>query len=295
MIKASLPLLLTLCSLSQLLPAQEWAPPGTRWYYSQYSFGGPNIGLHVMEVVGDTTINNRACRIIEGGQSCSFPMRYAYREDRRIYYYNEVSEDFALLYDFNLVAGDTLKMFVADLGTEDMDTFYVRIDSLSQLRINNDSVQVQHVTPLYNESFNAPLSFGRRIYEDIGGDHFFLPPYGFCDVPAGPLRCFEHPDFGVYQFLTEFPCDYVPVRERFSDLGLNVYPNPAGDQILIATPGEPFTSLDIFDLNGLRLYSQNNIFATEIRLALPDLPAGIYLIKARLRDGTIGVQRFFKT
>lgn len=271
------------------LTAQEWAPPGTRWYYSQYYFN-PNIGVHVTEVIGDTIINGQNCRVLDNAESCSLPIRFAYQEDRRIYYYNKYTEDFHLLYDFNLTAGDTLKMFVKE--NESLpDTFYVKIDSVGQVFLNEDTIQVQYVTTLYE--LNNELSFGNKIYENIGGNNFFLPVYGFCDIPAMPLRCYEDPNRGLYQFITEFPCDYVPVEEPDGSVSLTLQPNPASDRILISSP-ELITALEVIDLNGRRSLQQSGLHDFTHSLEVQNLSPGIYFLRIFLLDKRTSIQKFIR-
>lgn len=272
------------------IPAQEWAPVGTRWYYTQKEFG-PNTYVKIIEAVGDTLINGRACRILENVENCGVKFQFAYREERRIYYFNEVTEDFELLYDFNLEEGDTLKMYVGNnfLVNDPYDTVFIKIDSVDKLILNNDTLQVQYVSYLFD--LNPEQNFGSKIYEDIGGDEFLLPTYGFCDIPTGPLRCFEHPNRGWYRFTTEFDCDQVPVREIQEKISLKIYPNPLKGRLFTVSSEVPFARIDLLNLWGQSQYSVYQTGPGNFPLDLPELPSGIYFLTFRTRDGTLYLRR----
>lgn len=275
----------TICML-----AQEWAPPGTRWYYSQRSFS-PNVGVHVMEVIGDTIINGRDCRVLENAESCSVRAPFVYLEDRRIYYYNEYTESFHVLYDFNLKAGDTLKVFIKEEATWP-DTFYARIDSVGSVLINNDTIQVQYISNLFE--LNEGLKIGQEIYENIGSNFFFVPVYGFCDIPASPLRCYEDPNRGLYQFITEFTCDHVPIEEKEKASLIKLNPNPTYGEVNISSSEQVISEIEVFDLNGRVSSRIGALHHLNYTLQSADLPKGIYFVRILFTDSRTAVHKFIR-
>lgn len=79
----------------------------------------------------------------------------------------------------------------------------------------------------------------------------------------------------------------------------SVYPNPATSSlnVVLAAATQSTLSLVVTDLTGKSLLSQNTAVqagANDISVNVSELPAGIYMIKATLADGTSSIQKFVK-
>lgn len=70
---------------------------------------------------------------------------------------------------------------------------------------------------------------------------------------------------------------------------LRIYPNPSINSVKVTTStGDPISQVEIYNMNGVRyinLYVTNS--ATQIDVATDNLPAGAYLVRCRLADGSI--------
>jgi YD repeat-containing protein len=68
-------------------------------------------------------------------------------------------------------------------------------------------------------------------------------------------------------------------------LSLRIFPNPASDYCLLATPAQPFLRLDLFDASGRLVAQPSPGPGTETRIDLSQLPSGTYLLQATGSDG----------
>lgn len=81
-----------------------------------------NYGIHRQVVIGDTTIMGKSSKILTyyPKTSPSF-VSYVYEENRKVYFFRNFQPE--LIYDFNLVAGDSLKhKFYSGIVRETGDT-----------------------------------------------------------------------------------------------------------------------------------------------------------------------------
>lgn len=89
--------------------AQTWAPIGAKWSFGVgYAFS-PRIGNVEWRVIKDTVVNNKNCRIsqrfgvdVEGDYT---DRMITYEDSNRVYWFTR--NQFALMYDFNKVAGES--------------------------------------------------------------------------------------------------------------------------------------------------------------------------------------------
>jgi len=67
---------------------------------------------------------------------------------------------------------------------------------------------------------------------------------------------------------------------------LKVYPNPTQGDFMLELPSYSGKSLqvELFDVTGKRIYAASHLSAHPVQVSLPDLPSGIYLVRAK--DGT---------
>lgn len=90
--------------------------------------------------------------------------------------------------------------------------------------------------------------------------------------------------------LTAAAYDLIPAEE----VGLKIAPNPATAQVLIQTDAEfPISDMQVFDLNGRMVEQQVNVNHNQIRLERNSLPAGIYVVKLRIKDRVVAQKLVF--
>lgn len=84
--------------------------------------------------------------------------------------------------------------------------------------------------------------------------------------------------------------DLIPADE----VGLKIAPNPATSQVLIQTDAEfPISDMQLFDLSGRMLEQRTNVQNNQIRMDRNNLPAGIYVVKLRIKDRVVAQKLVF--
>ena len=73
---------------------------------------------------------------------------------------------------------------------------------------------------------------------------------------------------------------------------VQVYPNPAVDNVRINSVGTNLQQVLVFDLKGRNMISEN-VNSNEFNLSVSDLPSGIYILKVKTGEGT-AVKRLMK-
>jgi hypothetical protein len=263
------------------LKAQEWFPLGASWYYNQIELlVGESFAY--FEVTGDTVIQGKTCKIISGRCNCT-PSEiggYLYQDGDRIYTINSETDTFRILYDFTLVAGDTL--IVRGNPTFGGDGYYL-IDSITTIQAGSQTLRVQHITHLTFE-----LGWGNKIIERIGSNGCLYPQVSFCDPSTGGLRCYEDDEIGLVNFQTPpRPCNYVTGIEDPAIVPvINIYPNPATSNVHIQSE-KPIENLILFNNLAVPVYQQSSIFNSDFELDVLAFPGGIYHFQIFLSDHQI--------
>jgi hypothetical protein len=272
--------LVTFFVFSSSLVAQEWFPIGANWYYNQVDFLLMGERFKYFEVTGDTTIQGKYCHTIEGECECSeFALvNYLHVDGEQIFYFDEVSSAFRILYDFGLAPGDTLKYFSYNHG----ETQYV-LDSITTLDINGYALRVQHF-----QYVNGIWELGDKVFEFIGSNRCLYPLIGVCDPGTGGLRCYEDGILGLYKFIDiDIPCDYkTTATVDLQQPSVKVYPSPAHDYFIIEAE-RPMSQLEVINIHSGSVLFQSTPVQHTARIDRRDFPAGTYLIRIRLDNDSV--------
>lgn len=206
-----------------------FAPLGAKWYYINEDCD-PNSSSAFYtskEVVKDSVINGRYCTLVRSSYCPFIPSceqdNYVSQDGSKVYVYDSMLDDFQILFDFSLEAGDTYQMRICEFYW-DTDSVTVRID-YADADVNG----YQSITLLFNENGNWDSISPIYIKKGIGwvGDNPLFPPY--CGVTTDPcyvtsLACYETPTTGVISI--NGPCTDA-VSEPTSTFSSFLYPNPA--------------------------------------------------------------------
>jgi hypothetical protein len=297
--------------LIALAPAQgqlEWAPVGAKYYHSVADFmpGGGNspYSVHVSEVIGDTVIGGKNCRILMTiSPACNdgFPIQFTYEEEGRVYFYDTFNEEFNLLYDFNKGPGESwlVPICFSDFHCE-RDSIMVLVDSVTHTPVNGLELRTQHVS-IDMPDF-APGAYPQgKIYQGIGNAPVLYFYFGACaltvDFFIHTFNCYESPTHGIFNFVGGQPCGvYTAVGEAQAAVEqLRLYPNPARESLSVELPEGGRGQLALYDAQGrlLKTQSLDNVPETW-PLDVSALPAGMYLLLYRSEGGATAVGKFVR-
>lgn len=204
---------------------------GSKWTFESINHPTSSIGFQQYQIIDTVTwMNEHAYKISPGLYS---QYDYMIRKDKKVYFWDEESEQYQLNYDFG---NDTFYPIKYKSG-EGIDTsVMVYIDSVSNRSINNISYQVQHcrstlgigtiefpfevIIGLGQKSFGPRLAIGKiidNITNDIQG-----------------LRCYSDSRREIN--LTAVACDstwFTTYTIETEPLNVSVYPNPTMGMIYI--------------------------------------------------------------
>ena len=229
-----------LCSLVVILfcqsttKAQFWFVQGKTWSYDVTTgFDIHNYGIHRQVVTGDTVIMGKSSKILTyyPKTSPSF-VSYVYEENRRVYFFRNFQPE--LIYDFNLVAGDSLKhKFYSGIVRETGDLIY-QDTILKYMIVQYGNAQTPYLQtflegigmagdPLQNGSYKC----GPLIH--TWGCHGALDGWDFI------FKCLSYYDF-TYPDTAD--CNTSVVNEGVHQQVISIQPNPAYDNIIVSLGGK---------------------------------------------------------
>lgn len=280
-------LLLTLLFLSAAnSQAQDFAPAGAEWYYNErFAFSG-DIDYIKFISEKDTLIHGRTCqKIIKRHKLLCFnrpDSEFLYTGNDTVYFFDDTFNEFQNLYVFNSAPGDSWIIRIKDENQE-TDTVTVRVDSVSTKQINGQNMRALHVTYDKNDE-NYPESYSSTIIEKIGDVKYMFNWYPWsqivCDANwTDGLRCYQDAEIGLYSTGIVDSCDYIytwtAVKEEIPER-IRVFPNPAGDYILIEADGRTNLVAELHRLDGKVLISRE--FNENMKLDIAGYVKGAYIL-----------------
>ena len=189
------------------------------------------------------------------------------REDtsaKKIFVYDQGNNSDALLYDFNLIAGDTLNSNYAGQG------FTLIVDSVRTITLLNGAVRKIFY-----------LNDNEYYIESVGGSQGLQFPIiqaiGFWEVPT----CMSE----NYIQLWGTQCfGFVGIDELKNNNSINVYPNPFDDKITISTDNIEQSQIILYDI--LSRKHLQGTFTNSTTINTQQLADGIYMYEVQNKNRT---------
>ncbi len=90
------------------------------------------------------------------------------------------------------------------------------------------------------------------------------------------------------------PFDTTDFNNGMNEFEISVYPNPANDAVKIAMDWSKIEKVTISNFSGVvvKTIAADQVFEKEIDIS--DLPAGLYLIKVKLQNGSVVAEMLVK-
>lgn len=181
-----------------------------------------------------------------------------------------------LLYDFNIVPGDSLLL----MGNPN----YYFLDSVGTVTLETGEQRKSYM--LHCKIFPCTETW----IEGIGSITFGVMSSGFCGAVGDDpnMLCAWENDSLKYHW-SDYPDCFVltGINDLSQDINsIKIYPNPAIDKItitgLIATREEIIVS--IFTINGEAMLNQKIRNSEQLEIDVSRLAKGIYIVKAQAKD-----------
>lgn len=234
---------------------------------------------------GDTTINgmlyHKVYQLFDSTLTNPNSTYYAAirEENKRIYTIGMFAPEETILYDFNLLIGDTITYNYPDILPDDFGRIVINIDSV--LLFTNE----------YRKRYTM-VSIGGHggvtdtIIEGIGSicrSGLFNPLQ--CAWPSNGssllFTCFKQDE--IIHYLNNPVCDhcfcslYVTGVEDHKELEVHIYPNPFSNHTIIESADYlTNATLTLYNSLGQQVKQLNSISGKEIILQREGLPGGLY-------------------
>jgi hypothetical protein len=262
------------------------------------TYGGPTSYF----IKGDTVIGGRLMQkkfYVNGGDIdtvCYNFDEYVYYDSNRVYTSSLSKPDSLILaYDFNLNKADSFlfKMLWIVGGIVKDTTLYIKVDSVNTVFWHNKShkwIRFKHFGNL-NGRVAWEENVGDIVFGWYGNDYRMPMYYMYFGGFTGEvgLNCFADSMGNVKSAactISSAPCKTTGIAEINEDK-IKIFPNP-GNTILqiIYTDNSILNNINLYDVLGSEivieeLQKTNN----GIKIDVNNLPNGVYLFKAKTKEG----------
>lgn len=263
----------------------EFAPVGTKWYYSDLDFALRDIP-HIIESVGKENYQGKLCSKLVTSDVGPLPSpTYVYSQNDTVFFYSMLTNQFEILYDFTAEVGDQWVVggvYSRDDNGNELFADTITVDSISLLLINGVNLKVWHI------SHGFFYDWGKQIVENIGNLSLFAPKYAMWELQVWGLRCFETPDT-IFHFVP-YPCDTIystisATQYPEEETGITVSPNPFHEQFVVISDSQQLQfSFWLFDSTGRLIRRDQNIVG-NLEVNTESLPSGIYFWRLEMGVG----------
>jgi len=199
--------------------------------------------------------------------------KIAYEEEGKVYIYSNATGNFELNYDFNLIPGESIFYDVSTIIPSCEYTFEYKLDSLSTVVVNSETLVVQHFS-VYDQFGSSGY---KKIIEKIGcAEGFEIASnhiiYCIQDAAASYLCSFNDSNELVPESLESY-CSQVISSVVEQDISVHLFPNPTNGIMLIESEIE-FQSIEVMDMHGSQLLQ----FTQSDHIDVSSLSSGIYFL-----------------
>ena len=295
--KSILTAIILICSAN--IMAQDFAPVGAKWYYTEKYFASNNIGYLYAESTKDTVFKGKNCHkiindIMCGGYEAS--INFVYLEDSIVYFYNDSTDSFHILYNFKAKKGDTWITIFPVMGR--VDSLRATVDSVYTVNINGHRRLIQQ-TIKYTRGDDLETDFRyywATVTETIGDSYYLFNLYSLlikCDgeISEG-LRCYNDPDFGAYSTGIASSCTYTSIKNKKGEKAFRVFPNPAENILEVNVRPTGKVMYELSNFAGQIVRSGN--FVSNTLIDLKGLPKGVYILSLKTNGKRMGSQKVIK-
>lgn len=264
---------------------QNFISESKQWNVKNYFWG--DIITEIFKIEGDTLINSVNYQKVWQSYDSTLVdwwLMACIREESHTVYILNYNEDERVLYDFNLVTGDTAN--IANYFCEDMQIVIHDVDTVNYLDVDRKR------WALDNEGYEYWL-------EGIGSTNGILYSNFFhCIFDVWfELLCFSDNDTLLYIKEGEDDCFqfHVGIDEWLDDSQLTIYPSPASTQINIKLPAAipPENSiLTIYNIHGQQI-TRRQMTERQTMVDVSGMSQGVYFVRV-VSDNGVMVGKFVK-
>ncbi|MFM7216458.1 MAG: T9SS type A sorting domain-containing protein [Bacteroidota bacterium] len=241
-----------------------------QWIYQYYDdFGQPWGWYHTYTLAGDTLIGMTVYSKLYDQGTYAGAVR---EQQKKVWFIPDTGSAEALLYDFNLITGDTLTGSYGGTVFGPSDTVQV---------VYEDSVPCSD-----GMRHRIWFSNGAQWIEGIGSNNYLLVPLLFAGLSGNDyLECFSN------DTNTIFPpgvtgCFTGISEQAHENNPVTISPNPVSSISKITWEDGPILQeMILYDLNGKTIEATFHRLGSSTYIDRKGIPAGMYLLKIRMHAG----------
>lgn len=267
--------------------AQIFAPPGAEWEYTGVVYGGISYGTTTMKYTGDTLINGIYCQKIKQVNPTS-PWLSIYWEpcfystSDKIYYYNPVSNQFNLIYDYSLNIGDTMRVHRNSCSSFDRVVISKGTETIN-------GVDYRYIE--YPNSGESITNFNGRYYEKIGFLNSLFTAQPDCAPDGMYFLCLSKYSDNSSQtpLYNSDSCRAIStsIKEN-STINFTLYPNPITNGTFTIQSGNNIKHIELIDMLGQNVLSSAPVGNT---VTIGNIAQGLHVAKVVFANGKVGYKR----
>lgn len=238
---------------------------------------------------GDTVFNGDTYKVLNGYHYIS--RTFWLREDvqnKKIFLSTELGNDRNedLLYDFSLEVGDSININ-NPLSPFPSSPGYFTLDSIiSRELLDGSDYRFFYLSPnATSSSTENPVWI-----EGIGSLSLINAPGGTPDVnEVGKISCVFNDDELIYSqldsILSCLPVHVSVSEEETKHALVKVYPTNCNDILFVSSFEEEIKSIEIFDLNGTKVFQLKTTDKQFNKLDISRLMRGLFIVRVNLASG----------
>ena len=298
-------LIFLLLLIPQIFFAQkEYAPLNAIWRCELHSFGCTDRFLEY-RVDSEIEIDGKDCSVIyayTSNNGSPFSRRdslIVWEDDNKVYFYQ--FDEFHLVYDFNLEAGDSLdyflptgKLYFSPYEEEENDTAVISeslyVHEVTEIESNGITLKV------FDTQSTTPGYFGTQmedIIENVGStnNRLFGENVIYVAEGCGPtFYCYENDDIS---YPPNEICEYpTSTKNVYTDEEIIFYPNPVQDLLHITnSTSENINEVQVFDIRGQLLYQSST---NHKNIDMTDISSGLYLVRLKFDSGIVHIKKVYR-
>ena len=287
--------------------AQDFAPIGSTWYYTEgYAFSG-DVDYLKIESVKDSIVGGKLCKLLKKTDYLFCTRRQndelVYAQDSTIYFWDTEFNEFQILYSFKTKVDSSWTIKIKS-HTNETEIITVTVNSKTIKKVLNKDYEVLNVTystdPLMiDDNFH----YTSQILYPFGDINYLFNLYlrqgfKFCDSNYSVgLRCYEDPIFGQYSSGIADSCTYTYKWTNMNDftnevLKPTLYPNPVNEDVQIEFADNSTYKYSLMDYTGRLL--ERGTFIGKKTIVLSAYSGGIYFITTENERGLQFSNKFVK-
>ena len=258
------------------LNAQQLVDEGNQWNIAIYPTFSPNTSSYSVKIGGDTVLNSQDYNLVYYSNDSlntvwNLANIFLRQDSSKQVFYKEGNSDEGLLYDFNLQINDTFEI----------DEFCVlKVIEIDSVYLNNGEIRKR-----LKLGVKGNPDWGTEYWIDgIGSNFGVISHFWFCyyDYSEGFLCFYQNEELMYPENLPT--CFITGIEELDLDSGINIYPSPFFDNLILEDKSLTIKSYILLNNLGESIL-KGKINGATVSIETSNVSTGFYYLLLENKDG----------